>query len=245
MISHRFKCVFVHIPKTAGQSVEHFFLNQHELSWKEKDKLLQSKNTLPDKGPERLSHLLASEYYDCGHINKSDYDNYFSFAFVRNPWERLVSEYLHKKIDKKMSLKDFVLKGWPEADSFSDKYRHVIPQAEFLYDGAGNQLVDFIGRFENLQQDFDNVCHVLNLPDSRLPHKNSSYSFRRLWTRRLRHLFRLNKRVKKHYSEYYDDELKSIVADIYAKDIALFGYEFEQYENSTYEAKLTLTPVRN
>ncbi|GHE80262.1 sulfotransferase family protein [Thalassotalea profundi] len=228
MISHQFNCVFVHIPKTAGQSIEHFFLNLHNLTWKEKDQLLLKKNTDPQKGPERLAHMTAKEYYQCGHIEQKDYQHYFSFSFVRNPWERLVSEYLHKKIDKKMSLKEFVLHGWPSQNIFCDKYRHIIPQADYLYDEYGQQLVDFIGRFENLHNDFSYVCKQLNIADTSLPHKNSSYGFRRLITRKFRHLFRTDKRVNSHYSEYYDDELQEIVAEIYAKDIELFGYEFDK-----------------
>ena len=143
-----------------------------------------------------------------------------------------------------MSLKDFVLTAWPKTNTFCDKYRHVIPQSDYLFNENGEQLVDFIGRFEHLQKDFSQVCQHLNISDSTLPHKNSSYSFRRLWTRKLRHLFSLNKRVKKHYSEYYDEELKQLVADIYAQDIALFGYEFEYTKNKSTYSALKLAQAR-
>lgn len=232
MISNKYQCIFVHVPKTAGQSVEHFFLNLHQLNWKQKDQLLISKNEDKNKGPARLAHMKAPEYYLCGHIEKAQFDEYFSFAFVRNPWERLVSEYLHKKIDKKMSLKAFFLKGLPDENNFCDKHRHIIPQSDYLFDKEGKQLVNFIGRFENLQNDFDYVCQQLNIESSTLLHKNSSRCFRRLWTRRLRHLFRIKKRVKRHYSEYYDEELKQLVADKYQRDIELFGYTFQAANSS-------------
>lgn len=228
MISDKYKCVFVHVPKTAGQSIELFFLNLHNITWKEKDQLLMSKNTLAEKGPERLDHMIASEYYDCGHMEKEKYDEYFSFAFVRNPWERLVSEYLHKKIDKDMTLKEFVISGLPEKNMMCDKYRHIIPQSEYLFDSDGKQLVTFIGKFERLQQDFDHICKQLGIEDSTLPHKNSSYSFRRLMLRKIRHLFKKTKPNKKHYSQYYDDELTEIVSKMYARDIELFGFKFER-----------------
>ena len=227
MISHQYKCVFVHVPKTAGQSIEHFFLNLHNLTWKEKDQLLMRKNTKPEHGPERLDHMIASEYYQCGHIDEAKYNEYFSFAFVRNPWERLVSEYLHKKIDKKMTLKEFITRGLPQKDMMCDKYRHILPQSDYLFDANGKQLVNFIGRFEHLHKDFDYICNQLAITDSTLPHKNSSYSFRRSMLRKFRHLFRAQKRVKKHYSQYYDEELMEIVSLMYAKDIELFGFKFE------------------
>lgn len=228
MISHKFKCIFVHVPKTAGQSIEGFFKERHGITSKYSEELLMTKNSDPAKGPERLAHMLASEYVDCGHVSAETFQSYFTFGFVRNPWARLVSEYLHKKIDRKMPLKDYVLHGLPEANLFSDAHRHIIPQYQFLYDKNGNQAVDFIGRFENLQGDFDEVCEKLGLSDSALPHINSTSSVRRKAERTLHHLFTGKKdNVKKHYSEYYDSELKEIVAEIYRKDVESFGYEFE------------------
>ena len=229
MLSHEYRCVFVHIPKTAGQSIEQFFLNLHKLTWSQtdRDRLLMRKNQDPAKGPSRLAHMTAEEYYQCGHISEQTFNNYFSFAFVRNPWARLVSEYLHKKIDKEMSLKEFVLEGLPHPDPLCDKHRHIIPQSDFIFDDRGNQIVDFVGRFENLQRDFDHVCRQLGLEDSTLPHRNSSYSPRRLLLRKIRHLFNSQQRVKKHYTEYYDEELFEIVADMYAEDIKRFNYQFE------------------
>ncbi|MEP0357589.1 MAG: sulfotransferase family protein [Paraglaciecola sp.] len=228
MISHKFKCVFVHVPKTAGQSIEQFFKEKHDLQDKYCEELLLTKNSDPAKGPQRLAHMRSDEYVTCGHIDAQSYQDYFTFGFVRNPWQRLVSEYLHKKIDSRMSLKEFVLNGLPEEDSFSDAYRHIIPQSDFLFDAQGNQNVDFIGRFENLAEDFSEVCEKLGLEGASLPHKNSSYSPRRAALRKLRHLFSGDKkRVKKDYREYFDDELLELVNKLYAKDIQNFGYSFD------------------
>ncbi len=228
MISNKFKCIFIHIPKTAGQSIELFFLKNNGLTWNEKDQLLLSKNTDPQKGPSRLAHMRAEEYHQLGHITQDNFDHYFKFTFVRNPWERLVSEYLHKKVDRHLSLKEFVLHALPEKNDFCDKYRHILPQSDYLFDQEGNQLVNFIGRFENLQKDFDYICQQLNINKTTLPHKNSSSSLRRLLLRKLRHLFSSHNRINKHYSEYYDEELLDIVNRMYAKDIEIFGYQFNQ-----------------
>ena len=232
MISHKFRCIFVHVPKTAGQSIEHFFLNLQQLTLREKHQLLLRKNTDPKLGPSRLAHMRATEYHECGYISKERFNDYFSFAFVRNPWERLVSEYLHKKIDKKQSLKEFVLNGLPEANDFCDKYRHIIPQSDYLFDNHGNQMVNFIGRFENLQEDFNYVCQRLDIKNSQLPHKNSSYSPRRFLLRKIRHLFSNNNRIKKHYSEYFDEELFDVVSKMYERDINKFDYKFDKQEHS-------------
>ena len=120
MISHDFRCIFIHIPKVAGQSIEHFFLDLHGLDWDSRGSLLLRHNPDRARGPVRLAHLTAREYVDCGHIGQSDFDAYFKFAFVRNPWARLVSEYHYREHHRRQSFRDFVLHGFPEADLYRD-----------------------------------------------------------------------------------------------------------------------------
>lgn len=226
MICHKHRCIFVHVPKTGGQSIEQFFLERNNLSINDKHKLLISRNDDPSKGPTRLAHLRAHEYIDCGHVCENLYGEYFTFAIVRNPWARLVSEYLHKKLDNRYSFRDFVFYGMPAQNDFCDKYRHVIPQTDYICNRDGQEIVDFVGRFENLHQDFDYICSQLTISDASLPHVNSTSSFRRSLERKIRHLFIRENRIKKHYSEYYDRQTIDRVGQLYAEDINRFNYDF-------------------
>ncbi|MEE2975632.1 MAG: sulfotransferase family 2 domain-containing protein [Thermodesulfobacteriota bacterium] len=131
------------------------------------------------------------------------YKDYFTWTMVRNPWDRLVSAYINKASKKYGPWSKF------ENLTFSD----------FIYNKEGienshtciqnTQIppdIDFIGKYENFQEDFDIICDKIGIPRHELPHKNAS--------------------KHKHYTEYYDDETRQIVAEKYAKDIEYFGYKF-------------------
>jgi len=227
MICRPYNCVFVHIPKTAGQSIEQFFMDLLGLDWKEdREALYLHNNDDPARGTEKLAHLSASEYVDCGHMTQQEFSGFFKFSFVRNPWNRILSEYRYRNYFHHRSFKDFVLNKMPRP-GFDDKYRHVMPQYDMLHDKDGRLLVDFLGRFETLQQDFDRVCESLGLENSQLPHRNPSDKKSRGLKRRFRNRLFMNGENRHHgLNDFYDDETREAVADYYRIDIETFGYQF-------------------
>lgn len=195
MISYKHKFIFLHVPKTGGRSIEKFF---------------KSKNILHDSSFYQITpdpHHSLGEYSDMLNIN-----NFFKFAFVRNPFDRVLSEYFYIKrwngclcskedFNKKFySFKRFIKYGGLEC---CWKW-HANNQCEMIFNK--DDKLDFIGKFENLQEHFNAVCDNIGISQQQLPYKNKS--------------------KHKHYTEYYDDETKQIVAEKYAKDIEYFGYEF-------------------
>lgn len=227
MICRPYNCVFVHVPKTAGQSIEQFFMDLLGLDWKEdREALYLHHNDDPALGTEKLAHLSASEYVDCGHVTQQEFSGFFKFSFVRNPWNRILSEYRYRNYFHHLSFKDFVFNKMPQP-GFDDKYRHVMPQYDMLHDKDGKLLVDFVGRFETLQRDFDRVCEKLGLENSLLPHRNPSDKKSRDLKRRLRNILFMNGENRHHgLSDFYDDETREAVADYYRIDIETFGYQF-------------------
>jgi len=229
MICKPFNCIFVHIPKTAGRSVEMFFINKLDLDRdknEDRAQLLINDNPDPAKGTEKLSHLSALEYVQCGHIAQEEFSSYYKFSFVRNPWARLVSEYRYRNFLSHKNFKDFVMNKLP-APGRDDKYRHIMPQTKMLYDEAGNLLVDFVGKFERLQQDFDQVCKHLGFEDSSLPHINSSDKKSRELRRKVRNFLHRNDESElRNYVDFYDTETRDAVSKLYRADIENFGYSF-------------------
>ena len=199
MISHEHRCIFIHIPRTAGTSIEKSITGSDWWSIKPSTK-----------------HILAST---AKNIYREYWDDYFKFSFVRNPWDRMVSlikfsgfyganlEKENKKINVSCYLKKFPdVEIDPRSESKDEKIK-ANPNSVYL--NIINEPLDFIGKFENLQQDFNTVCNEIGIAEQELPRLHKS-----------------NHKHHQHYTEYYDDETRSIVAKKYAKDIEYFGYEF-------------------
>lgn len=110
MICHHHKCIFIHIPKTAGQSIEHVFLDLLGLTWETRAPLLLRFNDRKELGPPRLAHLKANDYVNFKYISEELFNSYFKFSFVRNPWSRLVSFYNYRKYYLFYNFKYFVMK---------------------------------------------------------------------------------------------------------------------------------------
>jgi Sulfotransferase family len=232
VICHPYRCIFIHVPKTGGISVEHVFLRLVGLTWDTRAPLLMGPNHDPSKGPPYLGHLTATEYVSRGHLSQEQFDAYFKFSFVRNPWDRLVSEYKYRRYPMRMSFKRWLFGHLPPP-GFTDAYCHIVPQHEFIYDGDGRLLADFVGRYETLQADFEVVCDRLGIARTTLPHENRS-----LAPPRIRSLNDVKKRIRRwlwllrpknvfpHYTQYYDDESRAYAAELYRKDIEIFGYAF-------------------
>lgn len=150
--------------------------------------------------------------------------SYFTFGFVRNPWDRVVSCYYdkirnvnfnhrvhiieqHRGLSPEMTFSDFV--SWlVSAEGGDDKAdRHWLSQHRFFTDQTGRVLCDFVGRMERFADDFNDVCARLELPEMKIPHSHRS------------------KRTA-NYREYYTARDQNLVAQRYRRDIELFDYEF-------------------
>ncbi len=217
MVSHHFKCIFVHVPKTAGQSIEQVFLDALGRTWETRAPLLMRYNPDPGLGPPLLSHLKAREFVLHGHVTPETFQEYFTFGFVRNPWDRMVSLYKQFGYEGKCGFKNFMRNTFTH-DISRTKYWFVCPQVEYLHDDQGDLLVDFIGRYENLENDFKKIRKVLGLPHVQLPHVNDSQ-------KKIKNM-EAKPEPRVDWREYYDNECIDFVAMFYKKDIECFNYDF-------------------
>jgi hypothetical protein len=208
--SHRF--IFIHVYRAAGQSIS---------------KALEPYSFVPRRSPltrvpvvRRLTkrQLYTLRWHNHGHIKARElkaalppktFETFFKFAFVRNPWDWQVSIYHYVLQRPDHPDHKFFSKSFPTFDDYLDWRVHskgAELQTDYLLSESGELLVDFVGRFETLAEDYDTVCKRVGI-DNHLPHINAS-----------RH---------RHFSHYYTPETRALVEEVYRPDIDLFGYEFD------------------
>jgi len=180
--------IFIHINKTAGTSIGRAI-------------------GLPVK-----DHLTAREVI--ARIGKEQWNMAYTFTLVRNPWDKVVSHYEYRRKKNKTEItsrgiqfSDWVKKTYgEEKDSFYyNNPRSFQPQVEWLKDDEGKISLDYIGRFESINEDFDHIMNAIGL-DAELPHLNAS--------------------SRAAYQSYYNDETRDIVAHWFREDIEAFEYSF-------------------
>ena len=243
MVSHKHKCIFIHIPKCAGTTVE-VYLRSHAKS--------QKQTKMRERG-EELARAINL------------YPEYFTFTFVRNPFDRFVSYYFYglrerrqrndpysyrnfrEYIDLIAELLDMGNRGREPNRKFGvhqielkdlkyEKY-HTKRQVDFLLDGhpkvyfgvrrLNDAPCSFIGRYESFERDFFQVTDLLGIP--RHPLLPWNVSGERL----------LDNGKKRHYSAYFDKTTRRLVEDLYAEDLEALGYEFEDEDSVAVPVPLT------
>lgn len=202
MISLQKRFLFVHIPKTAGNSIQSVLrdYSEDELVALRKEQDGIERFGLRNPNYKVKKHSTLSEYYDA--LGDEQFRKLYKFTCIRNPWDRMVSYYFtptqnaeiwnrkkfRETICKAVSVADYLRLDSHEADPFAN--------------------VNCIMRFENLADDFRAVCAGIGISPPALPQYNRS--------------------TREHYSKYYDDELRELVRTRFAAEIERFGYTFEE-----------------
>ncbi len=175
--------VFIHINKTGGTSIKKaLYLPQNH-------------------------HATAIDFKK--EIGDKRWGKRFKFTFVRNPWDKIVSQY-HYQLQRTQKYKNYSFAQWIEEKYVEKKiplkYKILyIPQVKWITDKDGKIMVDFIGKFENIEEDFSKICKIIGKKRG-LPH--------------------LKKTKHKSYREYYNEETKEVIRNHFKRDIEMFGYKF-------------------
>lgn len=215
IVLHDYKAIYFFIPKVACTSLK-----------KAMGQILGIEKGIPPPSHGSHRQALASgrklnepnyHFYHYPFVTDATrFDDYFKFCFVRNPWDRLVSCYFDKVkgdfpdfrkygFSSKMSFRDFALAIGDIEDKKADS--HFRSQHKIIL-AAGNVSMNFVGRFENLEFDFAQLCERIRV---------RGVSLERL---------KKSSRPKNTYTEHYTQDLAVIVGNRYKGDIEMFSYGF-------------------
>jgi hypothetical protein len=205
IISALHKFIFVAIPKTGTHSVRQA-LRAHmgPQDLEQVGLFVQKKFPIPELAQLRHGHLSLAQVRPF--LRPEEFDAFFKFAFVRNPFDRFVSycAFMTRQSgeferDPKAVMSHFIANPpWP----------HILfqPQHSFVADAEGKLLSDDVGRVEEMQASYDRIAARIGIPTATLDKVNSS--------------------SRRNYRDYYDQALIDGVAKLYARDLEYFGYEF-------------------
>ena len=202
--------LFIHVDKAAGSSIQLALRpdapKKSEHSLRRRLVWLGRLNRLGlYRALEFPEHATGREVERC--LPAPLFASLFKFAFVRNPWDRLVSRYAfllrnadHPRHGLVSGMKDFSdYVAWEIG-------RGKMFQHTYVTDSRGELLMDFIGYYERLPEDFAKVCARLGVR-AELPRANTS--------------------AHRDYRSYYTPATRDLVAGYFQRDIELFGYTFD------------------
>lgn len=228
--SDEHKCIFVHVPKTGGSSIENI------LQMDRTKNLYHRRNKIDGVSPQHLPINSIRKQ-----IGEEKYKNYFKFCFFRNPWDKMVSEFFYRKAQNDWPRNNEALSkmSWDTFNEFLDNIfvkskdiedwdevrktefdGHLEPQLSFIgdieiignYQGIRHLQMNFVGFYESLQRDFDFLMEK---------HLNKS----------VKELPRVNVGSHLHYTHYYNDTTRRLVEEAYKEDIQANHYVYEGCSN--------------
>ncbi len=217
LLSVKYNFLFVHIAKTGGTSVRAALA---PLRWRDPMYIPQfiasrlshaTGHRIASKLPRHARIIAAKEM-----LPQELFESLFKFAFVRNPWDLQVSSWHHLRRERPQLIEHIPDFGsfirWKLDPERSYQYHidtSIERQTDYLKDLDGTILVDFIGKYENLQEDYEEACRRIGIKPPVLPHKRQA-------------------KDRKDYRSYYSDDLAELVAKYFKADIETFAYTFDQ-----------------
>lgn len=208
IISHKHRFIFFAVPRTATHAVRQALRPCLDADdWEQQ--ALFSKQSIPVPGIAAIGHGHVSFQQLRACLPAQIWSSYFKFGFVRNPFDRFVSTcfFLNRRNRGFAGSEVEFMRRAIGRERFRQRVL-AIPQYRLLMDENDTLMMDYVGRYETLQESFDEICRQIGITPPELSRKNES-----------RH---------RDYACYYDVTMQQAVADCYRKDFELFGYDADK-----------------
>lgn len=213
IISHTHKFIFIHVYKAAGSSVARALKPYAHAPVRFVPHLMNQWEKRLGTPPRHLHSLrIFPSHIDTRHLIDQlpfgMFEDYFTFAFVRNPWDWQVSMY-HYGLATPENNHHQLFKELGSFEAYVD-WRMGYgqrTQKSFITDEDGKIMVDFVGRFERIDEDFTEICNRIGI-DAQLPRVNVSGR-------------------KRDFREYFTPRTRDLIGNLFAEDVEAFGYTFD------------------
>jgi chondroitin 4-sulfotransferase 11 len=212
MTSHDLKSIFIHFPRTAGSSIEKFLMKTDDI-YGPKTSVYCNKDNVERTITE--SHHTSKEDY-IKQNGEEIWEEYFTFSFVRNPWDWFVSNFfwdLYQYEKARAEGREIKRRREFIVDECNSDFTTYLKKGAsrpkwFVFTQASDFIgdVNFLGRFENLEEDMQTICAHLGIEYDNFPYEN--------------------KMNREKYTNYYDSETANIVHNLFEKDIKKFNYKY-------------------
>jgi hypothetical protein len=223
VLSEKHKYIYIVNPKTGSTSVRNLLLHKLKQS-----SLLQ--NNFNDNNKYDIHHnntVLTKDM--CSKLNKN-YNDYFSFTTIRNPWEKMVSLYFYAKPDKNFC--ELFEKTYDKSTAFYYNFNEWLKNKKINKHNCWYKIEHWA--FENNTQSVNKIYNIETFSIKQLfqdilqHNKEKGYEFNEKDYEIDIELPMENSTTHEHYSKYYNDESIEIIRKIFAKDIEIGNYEFER-----------------
>ena len=224
MISHKYQCIFIHIPKCGGTSIEHALghyphgdstggqdhrgIRRIEQPFPNSNILASFSNINEAFKRVTLSYKRHRNPNNRLTLTESQYKHYYKFTVVRNPWARILSVY-NVVLGWQPLKKRWGIKGDISLEDFINKFtgfNMLRTQLSYLVDFNGEVNLNHIAKLEDIENGFKIICEDLNISHINLPHRNKGPNV--------------------NYKEIYNNKSMDLVYKCYEEEIELFNYSF-------------------
>lgn len=204
IVSHRHRYLYIAVPRVAARAIRQALTMQTDsMDWQQQNLFAERRLPIPGLAGKEHGHLSVREVRP--HLPEELWRSYFKFAFVRDPFERFVDTCL--SLDREGSATPAQARERMKRAIATPRFRLrplARPQSEFLVDTDGVVAVDFVGRYETLQQSYDEACRLIGIESGGL--------------------VRRRRPDERPWQLYYDAELTELVGGFYREDLERFGY---------------------
>lgn len=221
-VNHEKKAIFIHIPKTAGiyvrSTLDKYYGFETFLCKREDHTEYCSTNLNLNKN-KQLSfcnnkgiiqyYKTSKELSNILDLNDDKWKEYYKFCFVRNPYSRIVSGWNYIQETEKLNIDFDVYLTYKDIVT-ENEYSHVfLQQSSHIYDENNNYFINYIGKFEDLENEFRKILINIGFTEEEIIHDTKNK----------------NKREHGSYKKYYTQDILNTVNNIYNNDFEKLGYQ--------------------